>query len=339
MNEQETIGAILHSFFVDYLKVQRGLSLSTVKSYRDVLRLFVKHLSNEKRKSIVKLKIADFTYDQVLSFLKSIEEGRSNCRRSRNHRLAALHTFFKYLAIRVPEMIVEAQRVAAIPTKRSPPATTVFLESEEIRELFARLPSHGRHANRDRALLLFLYNTGARVQEVADLCTEHLDLGEQPRVNLHGKGDKWRLCPLWQETVNSLKHLLESIQTKPGEPVFRSTSGQALTRFGIYKIVRRLTATIEISRIPKGGADARHISPHVFRHSTAMHLLESGVEINVIRGWLGHVSLDTTNRYAEISTRMKAQALEACEPTAGPQSRRNKKWSDDKQLLDWLSSL
>ncbi|MDZ4832512.1 MAG: tyrosine-type recombinase/integrase [Candidatus Melainabacteria bacterium] len=337
MNEQDNIGWILHSFFVDHLPVQRGLRPSSVKSYRDVLRLFIQYISAKNGKSVVRLQIADFTYEEVLGFLQTIEEQRHNGSRSRNHRLAAIHKFFKYVAIRVPEMILQAERVAAIPTKRSPPAQTFFLETDSIKELFAGLPSHGRRAARDRALLLFLYNTGARVQEVADLRTDHLDLGTQPRVHLHGKGDKWRVCPLWQETVCSLKHLLSDGQTESGEPVFRSSNGRALTRFGIYKIVRRLTETIELSQTSKGGSRSRHISPHIFRHSTAMHLLESGVEINVIRAWLGHVSLDTTHRYAEINIRVKAEALEACELRSPMQSI--KKWNDDKQMMDWLDSL
>ena len=178
------------------------------------------------------------------------------------------------------------------------------------------------------------------MQEVADLRVSHLELQTQPRVHLHGKGNQWRVCPLWQETVALLQRLLDRLPggNTPDRPVFTSHRGQALTRHGIYKLVRRHTAHLE-----KCGADStpRRVSPHVFRHSTAVHLLESGVEVNVIRAWLGHVSLETTNRYAEITLRMKAEALQACDvSTETAAACRGKPiWRDDPSLLQWLQSL
>jgi len=230
--------------------------------------------------------------------------------------------------------------VAAIAVKRVPPPETDFLERDEIATLFRRLPADGRLALRDRALLLLLYNTGARVQEIADLRVEHVDLGAQPRVRLHGKGDKWRLCPLWSQTVDLLTRLLSegSASPSPTRPLFTSRGDRPLTRFGIYKIVRRHTAHL---RARRGAPIGRHVSPHVFRHTAAVHLLEAGVDVNVIRGWLGHVSLDTTNRYAEITTRIKEAALRLCEPpgTASETHRRTPVWRNDPALLDWLASL
>jgi integrase/recombinase XerD len=192
------------------------------------------------------------------------------------------------------------------------------------------MPSSGRNAARDRALILFLYNTGARVQEVVDMRVRDLDLAAA-RARLHGKGDKWRTCPLWPETVRQIETLLGPAE--PEQPVFSSVRGRPLTRFGLYKIVRRHTQHLEAGR----GA----IGPHVFRHTTAMHLLESGVEVNVIRGWLGHVSLDTTNRYAEINIRAKEAALRACEPplTASAASPATPVWRSDQDLLAWLDRL
>jgi len=237
-------------------------------------------------------------------------------------------------------MLAEAERVAAIPRKRVPPPGTRFLERDEIEALFAGLPASGEAAPRDRALLLFLYNTGARVQEVADLTVANLALEPQPRVNLHGKGDKWRVCPLWPETARLLRAMLErrSGDSTPDRPVFASRQGSPLTRFGIYKIVRRHTAALGTG---SGHSQPHGISPHVLRHTTAVHLLEAGVEVNVIRGWLGHVSLDTTNRYAEINIRMKQAALQACAPPAGASAGfpRSPVWRDDKALLEWLSAL
>ena len=233
-----------------------------------------------------------------------------------------------------------AQQVDSIAVKRAAPAETRFLEREQIERLFHRLPSKGRSALRDHALLLLLYNTGARVQEIADLRVEDLQLGVRGCVRLHGKGDKWRSCPLWPQTVQLLERLLQAQGAGPlsRRPVFVSRGTHALTRFGIYKIVRRHTGQLEASAATP---NRHHISPHVFRHTAAVHLLEAGVDVNVIRGWLGHVSLDTTNRYAEITTRTKAEALRLCEPpSTDVHSHRGKAvWRDDQALLSWLSSL
>lgn len=279
--------------------------------------------------------LTDLTFERVASFLRYLEAERRNQVRTRNQRLAALHSFFEYAASRVPEMMAVAERVAAIPTKRTPLNETRFLDRDELSALFAGLPAAGSSASRDRAMLLFLYNTGARVQEVADLKVANLELDSPSRVHLHGKGDKWRSCPLWEETAAQLRTLIAAHKSSDASvPVFVSRSGQPLTRFGIYKIVRRRTRALQ-------AAQRRGISPHVFRHTTAVHLLEAGVEMNVIRGWLGHASLLTTNRYAEISPKAKEAALRACQPPleAAPGFRRSAVWRDDQTLLDWLSSL
>jgi integrase/recombinase XerD len=215
---------------------------------------------------------------------------------------------------------------------------THFLDRDQVQSLFASLPDYGRLALRDRALLLFLYNTGARVQEVADLRIEHLVLERPPHVRLRGKGGKWRHCPLWQETAAQLARLIEQRGAPdPQAAVFLSTTGQPLTRFGIYKGVRQLTADV----VTLGSAGHSHrVTPHVWRHTAAVHLLEAGVDVNVIRGWLGHASLNTTNRYAEITMRMKTEALKLCAPqgSATPGSR-PVPWQNDASLLKWLTSL
>ncbi len=335
MSAQPTLGSLLHAFFENHLRCQKGVQPTSVRSYRDALRLFLQFVAAEKRCKLTRLGLADLTGDRVLQFLNHLETERGNAVASRNQRLAALRSFFDYLAERLPERLAEAQRVAGVPIKRTPPPRTHFLERDEIETLFQHLPVDDPWALRDRTLLLFLYNTGARVQEVAELRVGHLELGAKPRVHLHGKGDKWRICPLWQQSAALLKELLATGQDHPEAPVFVSRTGQALTRFGIYKIVRRHTGP------DSGVAHDSPISPHSFRHAAAVHLLEAGVEINVVRAWLGHVSLETTNRYAEITLRMKAQALEACEPPTNPSAALPRKpmWRDDRALLEWLKSL
>jgi integrase/recombinase XerD len=331
------LGPLMHSFFVDHLITVKGLRPASVRSYRDTIRLLLCYLAEQNKTKITKLSVEDLSFAGVLSFLRYLDEQRQKQVRTRNQRLAVLHSLFDYIATREPQMLDVCQQVAAIPTKRTAPPETRFLEREEVQALLRGLPRTGRLALRDHALLLFLYNTGARAQEVADLRIGHLQLGPNATVRLHGKGDKWRTCPLWQQTEQLLTELVGSPTTQPAaatEPVFCSANGQPLTRFGIYKIVRRHAAALDDPRT------GRTVSPHVFRHTAAVHLLESGVEVNVIRGWLGHADLSTTNRYAEINTRAKIEALRRTEPhdsSEGP--RTTPIWRSDETLLNWLSSL
>jgi len=336
MSRPPRLGPLIHSFFVDHLVTVKGLRPASLRSYRDTIRLLLCFVADDTKTKITKLDVEDLTFERVLRFLRYLEDDRHNHARTRNQRLAALHTLFDYIASREPEMLGVCQRVAAIPSKRAAPAETHYLERDEIEGLFRRLPRDGRLALRDRTLLLFLYNTGARVQEVSDLRVGNLDLSGNAVVRLHGKGDKWRTCPLWHQTTELLSELIDT-SPKPrtaDTPVFMSATGDPLTRFGIYKVVRRHAGHLDDAR------SHRTVSPHIFRHTAAVHLLEAGVEVNVIRGWLGHADLTTTNRYAEINTRAKIEALRATEPpdsSAG--SRPRVVWRSDQTLLDWLASL
>ena len=336
----KSVGEVLLAFMEDHLKVQKGLRPASIRSYRDTLKLFLLHVSQVCKRPVTRLALPDLSCERVLDFLRMIEATRGNQARTRNQRLAALRTFYRYLAVHQPEMVAEAQRIEAIPTKRTQVQETVYFERDEIDTLFKAMPREGRLALRDRALLMFLYNTGARVQEASDLRLGDLDLNGPYRVRLHGKGDKWRGCPIWPETAELLKQLTSREKQAPSDPVFVSRGRTPLSRFGIYKIVRRHTAgTIgNTAGRNRTGAGA---FPHAFRHTAAVHLLEAGIDINVIRAWLGHVSLDTTNRYAEITLRTKQAALAACLPPVevSPEHRRNIGWRKDEELLKWLQSL
>ena len=331
----------MHSFFVDYLSVQKGLQVTSIQTYRDVLKLLLGFAADRRRRKVSRLTTDDFSLELIQEFLNHLEQERRNHIRTRNHRLAVLHAFFEYLARRDPATLAICQQIAAIPMKRTSSPETHYLEREQVADLFRRLPDKGRHALRDRTLLLFLYNTGARVREVAGLRVNQLEFSGQPRVRLHGKGDKWRMCPLWIESADCLRQLLQQQSSSDADaPVFTSArSTVALTRFGIYKIVRRHCQDLEGKSSRRQQA---HISPHTFRHTAAVHLLESGVEVNVIRGWLGHAKLDTTNRYAEITLKSKEAALRAREPPADAvqsESHSRRVWKDDEQLLTWLDTL
>jgi integrase/recombinase XerD len=332
-----SVGSLVYQFFAYHLKAEKGLSQTSIQSYRDGIRLFLLFLAKTTRRPISKLALPDLSADNVRVFLTYLEVERGNNIRSRNHRLAMLHGFFAYVGSQVPELLREAERVAAIPRKRTQPPTTSYLERDEVEQLFAELPRDGRLATRDRALLLFLYNTGARATEVTGLTIGQLVLVSSARVNLHGKGDKWRTCPLWPETARALGAMLRDRRqpAASSSPVFLSNVGRPLTRFGLYKLVRRHCADIHTN------SGQPNVSPHVFRHTTAVHLLESGVDVNVIRGWLGHVSLDTTNRYAEINIRMKQEALDACQApsTSSVGPPRRPVWQSEPKLLEWLAAL
>ena len=332
------VGELVRSFFEDCLQRQRGLRPNSVRSYRDTLRLFLVHVAEQLRKPLTRLLLADITCDSVLEFLHWIERERGNGPRTRNQRLAALRGFFRYGASRCPEMLAEAQRVEALPTKRCPPASTTFLERDELQALLAALPAKTPLALRDRALLTFLYNSGARAQEAADLRVADVDLDGPYRARLHGKGDKWRCCPLWPETADLLRAAIGGRAGEAEAPVFLSRTGRALTRFGIHKIVRRRAAAWDGS-----GCEGQRgrITPHVMRHTTAVHLLESGVELNVIAGWLGHASPETTHRYAEIGMRTKIAAVETClQQVVGEDGKAaGGSWDKTPDLLDYLDSL
>lgn len=335
MSAPSALGALLQSFFVDHLITVKGLRPASVRSYRDTVRLLLVFIAAQRGIKITRLRLEDLGFDHVVAFLGHLEHDRNNGVRTRNQRLAALHTLFDYIATREPAMLGACQRVAAIPMKRVAPPETQFLERDEVQTLLASMPRNGRHALRDQALLLFLYNTGARVQEVAELRAGNLDLGEHPVVRLHGKGDKWRTCPLWRQTAGLLQSLLDTLSepAAPDTPVF-SSGGRALTRSGIYKIVRRHAADFDDPRT------GRRITPHVFRHTAAVHLLEAGVEVNVIRAWLGHADLNTTNRYAQINTKAKQAALRVTElPGSSAASPTTPIWRSDETLLSWLASL
>jgi site-specific recombinase XerD len=333
----QSFSTIIYGYFLDYLPQQKGLQPSSIRSYRDSLRLFLIFVAKLHHRGVSELALEHLDYQSVLAFLRDMEKERGNAITTRNQRLAALHTLYEYIGRNVPEMLPFCAKVAAIPMKRCPLPEMKFLAREDVEALFACIPDQDRLSIRDRALFMLLYNTGARVSEVAQLTVGQLDLQSPAQVRLLGKGSKWRICPLWGQTAKCLRTMLDerSASLEPTTPVFVGTSGEPMTRFGIYKRIRHHAQVWEDSVKPSSQV---RITPHVFRHTTAVHLLEAGVEVNVIRGWLGHVSLNTTNRYAEITIRMKANALELCEPINVGRTRKSA-WQDDAGMLAWLSSL
>jgi integrase/recombinase XerD len=235
------------------------------------------------------------------------------------------------VAERSPVHIEWCAQIRSIPFKKAGTAVVPYLEKAEIDALLAAPDRQTAQGRRDYALLLFLYNSGARATEAAQLKVRDLDI-RAASVKITGKGRKQRLCPLWPATMVALEVVIGGRTTS--EPIFVNRLGQAITRFGIHTLVERYTLRI-CAKFP--ALATKRVSPHSIRHSTATHLLRAGVDINTIRGWLGHVSLDTTNIYAEIDLEMKAKALQKCELT--PSSKPKKRWREQPDLMQFLRSL
>jgi integrase/recombinase XerD len=256
---------------------------------------------------------------------------------TRNQRLAVMHALSRFIGQRGPEHIEWCGQIQAIPFKRAGKSVITYLEKPEMDALLAAPDRNSAQGRRDYTLLLFLYNTGARADEAAQLSVSDLRLSLAPRrdhsyVQIRGKGNKLRFCPLWPHTVQELYPLVG--EKAPTEHVFINRCGRPLTRFGIHTIVKRYAERVS-ARMP--GLATKRVSPHSIRHTSATHLLRSGVDINTIRAWLGHVSIDTTNVYAETDLEMKAKALAHCEVKAS--SKRNKRWRQNAGLMAFLKSL
>src|SRR6266446_5617513 len=334
MTDPSALGPWIKRFLLEYLPGERNFTRNTQQSYRDALRLLIVFASVNLRKKPDQLLVDDITADLARKFLRHIEDVRKCSVSTRNQRLAAIHALATFIAERCPERLPWCAAIRAIVFKRAARVPVGYLEKNEMDALLNAPDSTTRIGTRDRALLLFMYNSGARASEAAHLSVGDLRLHSpteptQSFVELHGKGNKIRFCPLWASTARELKQLTRG---QAGEQrVFLSRYGKPLTRFGIHDIVTRhvhkLTAEYPALR-------RKRIGPHTIRHTTATHLLRAGVDINTIRAWLGHVSIETTNVYAEIDLEMKAKALKMCEA-----KRKQKRWRDKPDLLAFLSQL
>ncbi len=307
MKNQKTLPSLIQTFFTDHLATHKGVSQNTIKAYRDVVKLFVSHAASVKSKKITALSPNDMTVDIVLSFLKEIEQGRKNSATTRNHRLAALRTLFSYLAMEDPLHLGHYQKIMLVPFKRSPRPLMGYLDVDEIHAILNSVNRKTQSGRRDYVLLYLLYNTGARVQEICDLKVGSLRLENPPLVTIHGKGRKTRQVPIWSDTKKILYEYLTENGFLDDENLFLNRNGTPIGRFGVRYIVQKYVraAAKNCKKL-----DSKIVGPHTFRHSTAMHLLQSGVDLSVIKSWLGHVDISTTHGYVEIDMNMKRRALE-----------------------------
>ena len=335
MSKDALVGPWVKRFLLEHLVSERNLSRNTQRSYRDTLALFLPFASVRKKKPIERLEVADLSREVLRDFLDHLEQSRSCSVRTRNQRLAALHAMARFIAERSPEHIAWCGQVRSVPFKRFARKELSYLDKPEMDAVLAAPDLRSRLGVRDHTLLLFLYNSGARVTEattlrIGDLALRPNQIGS---VQLRGKGNKTRRCPLWPATCNELLALTRN--RSPDEPVFLNRLGEPISRHGVHWMVRKYIRVVANS-LP--ALANRSISPHTIRHTTATHLLRSGVDINTIRAWLGHVTIDTTNIYAEVDLQRKAEILKHSTAlhSAG---LIHKHWRDDPSLIRFLRSL
>jgi len=325
--------ALIQRFFTDRLCVQMEASRHTVAGYRDTFRLLLRYASARHGKPPVKLTIEDVDADLVADFLVHTETARGNSARSRNTRLAAIRSFFRYVAMADPTWLLHCQRVLAMPNKRYVKRTVTFLDSDEIAALLAAPDRTTWAGRRDHALLLLAVQTGLRASELVGLRCGDVVLGSGSHICCMGKGRKERATPLRRETARLLAAWIGNDNDKDeSSPLFPSIRGERLSRDALEHLVRKhcLTAARACPSI-----GAKRVTPHTLRHSTAMDLLHHGVDPAVIALWLGHENVETTQIYIHADMRMKEKALARVAAPATPSSR----FRPDDQLLAFLEAL
>lgn len=329
------LGHLIVSFFEEYLPTQRGMSVHTLRSYRDAVILWLQFTAKDSGKRLEALRIGDLTVECIERFLTHLEVERGNGVATRNARLAALHTFVRHLGARHPEHLAVMQGILNIPFKRGAPQVPIeYPESSDIQSLMSHIDRRTPTGQRDYALFALMFNTGARVQEVLNLRVGDLRLEPPEQVRLVGKGEKIRLCPLWPRTARVLRDLIDAQVPQTTDRatalVFRNRNGGPLTRFGVRYLLRK--------HLPdyRSVTQGRRIHPHALRHATAVHLLKSGVEFATISQLLGHASLTTTMRYARADLDLKRQALAQVFPDAiGLPAAGRVRWHG-AELTRWL---
>jgi site-specific recombinase XerD len=328
----------IRQFFEQHLVAERNLSTHTVLAYRDTLKLLLAFAAKYHRKSCEELTIEDLSADIIKKFLADLETTRHNGIRTRNARLAAIHAFFRYLATLDPRFLVSCQGVLNVRFKRHNRRVLDYLEHDDVMRMIQQISPQDRSGRRDEAILRLLYTTGSRAQEVVDIDISDVRFSRPHSVLIHGKGYKERTCPLWPEDIAALKVYLDerSVKLTDRTPLFVNAKGNRLTRFGLRYIVAHWAAAA-------GKANpallTRKIGPHTIRHTTAMHMLRSGVEFNAIRSWLGHASEETTHEYAEIDLEMKRKTLQSVEKLLPKVTKQGPTWQRDAGILNWLSKL
>lgn len=331
MINQTLLGPWVRRFLLEHLAAERNLARNTQHSYRDALRLLIPFVADQTHQAVDRLQVVDVSADLVRLFLADLEQARPCAITTRNQRLAAVHALARFVGEHSPEHIAWCGQIRSVPFKKASKTVLPYLDKPQMDALLAAPDRETAQGRRDHALLLFLYNSGTRAAEAAQLLVGELALAGGS-VKIRGKGGKERHCPLWPSTVAELTDLIAD--RSPTAPVFLNRCGHPITRFGIHTLVERY---VRKAQPGMPSLATKRISPHVIRHTTATHLLRAGVDINTVRAWLGHVSLDTTNIYAEIDLETKAKALAKCE--VGDATEPKSRWREDPELMAFLRSL
>ncbi len=326
------LATLVRDFFCDRLVNQQNVSPHTVAAYRDTFCLLLPFVAHQRRCPANQLSLTNLDAPAVLAFLDHLERSRGNSCRTRNARLTAIRAFITYASTRDPTALPLAQRVLAIPQKRHDRPLLGHLTRPEIEAVLATPDSGQWSGRRDRALFTLMYNTGARVSEALGLNHRDLQLGPTSSVNIHGKGRKERVVPLWRSTAKLLTDWVSETTADPNKPLFPNRLGSRLTRSGVEDRLKRAVTTAAARCLSL--AD-KNVSPHTLRHTTAMHLLQAGVDVTVIALWLGHESSQTTHQYVEADIETKRRVLSRLDEV--PTTRRRNKKSND--LLGFLKKL
>jgi len=313
MIDKNLLGTWIRRFLLEYLVGERNLSRNTQASYRDTLTLLLPFASKRTGVAIDKMTVTDLSPSVVRQFLDYLERERRCTGVTRNQRLGTIHSLARFIGMRSPVHLSWCTEVRLVPFKKTDKTLITYLEKPEMDALLRQPDRHTVLGLRDYCLLLFLYNSGARADEAARLTIDHLRLDDPPSVRIRGKGNKIRMCPLWPIMMPLLEKLINGRGTD--QVVFLGRANKPMTRFGIHRLV---THYAEMASDEMPSIRAKRVSPHNIRHTTAVHMLRSGVDINTIRAWLGHVSLDTTNIYAEVDLEMKAKALASVDVSGQP---------------------
>ncbi len=324
--------AYLQRFFTDRLGLQLKASPNTILSYRDTFRLLLKYAADRVGRSPTELQVIDIDAELIGQFLTEIESKRGNSARSRNTRLSAIRSFFKYVAGNEPQLLHHCQRVLAMPAKRHEKRTIDYLARDEIEAVIAAPDLSTWHGRRDRTLLILGLQTGLRVSELINLNCGDILLGAGAHVRCMGKGRKERATPIRKDSVKVLRDWLAERAGAEDDPVFTSNRDARLSRDAVEQIVRKhvRTATERCPTLKK-----KRVTPHVLRHSAAMQLLQNGVDRTVIALWLGHESVETTQMYIHADIQLKEKAMARTRPVKAPPCR----YRPDDKLLAFLEAL
>lgn len=332
MSANESFPALLEGFFTERLQRQKQVSTHTIASYRDTFCLLLRYVQQQLHKPPSALSLADLNAPVISTFLDYLERERGLSARSRNVRLAAIHSFFRYCALQAPSYSGLIQQVLAIPSKRYERHPIEFLTRPEIEALLAAPDQSGWTGRRDRTLLVLAIQTGLRVSELIGLRWQDITLGTGAHVRCEGKGRKARCTPLRKDAIAALRAWHREQQPSSNTPIFPNARGRPLSRDGVAYLLAQHVATAQQS-CPS--LERKRITPHVLRHSAAMELLQSGVDCAVIALWLGHETMDTTQMYLHASLELKQRALDKTTPVKGSPGR----YRPDDELLAFLKSL